>query len=65
MQSMKAAPMISRRRLAPRRKSARPTRQRTLYDLLKKFDGRLTDLPKDFAAKLDHSLYGSPKTAKQ
>ncbi len=50
---------------AARRKFVRPARRRTLYELLKDFDGLVADLPADFAAQHDHYLYGSPKTAKR
>lgn len=33
----------------------------TLYDRLHNVIGIVTDLPPDFAANLDHYLYGAPK----
>jgi hypothetical protein len=63
---MKATTIPGRRAVAAaRRKFVRPARRRTLYELLKDFDGLIADLPADFAAHHDHYLYGSPKTAKR
>lgn len=45
------------------RQNGKAVSKPSLYDALKAFDGRATDLPNDLAAQHDHYLYGTPKRA--